>query len=151
NPFDQRLPEEVMLPIGKLMRLRALNLSDCGLEAVPELLTCLRSLAELNLSNNPLSNLSTSLAALVSLRTLLLRGCGLEAIPAAVCQVPSLEVLDLSNNPIRSTRNAVELLRGRRPCLLQRLILRNDNWTPELVAVACKMARLWGVREPTVA
>lgn len=136
-----------MLPISKLMRLKVLNLSDCGLTKIPALLTCLRGLSELNLSGNLFTDLSVSLAPLVDLRTLLMRGCGLEAIPPTVCQVPNLELLDLSNNHIRSTANAAKLLRGRR---LSALVLRNDCWWPELVAVACKIARIWGTREPIV-
>jgi uncharacterized protein YjbI with pentapeptide repeats len=80
---------------------KKLDLSGCGLTNLPEGLDDYRRLEELNLSNNPLSNLDISSLEYFPrnrLKKLDLSGCGLTKLPMGLCNYRKLEELNLSNN-----------------------------------------------------
>ena len=83
---------------------KKLDLSGCGLTKLPEDLGDYQRLEELNLSNNPLSNLNISDSLeyfpLYWLKKLDLSGCGLTKLPEGLGDYERLEELNLSNNPL---------------------------------------------------
>lgn len=105
NSFDEKLPDTVMLPTGRLTRLQSLNLSDCNLKRVPDVLRTLVNLFKLDLSENPLMDGLDVLPGLPNLHVLLMRSCSLCSVPIALCKITALEYLDLSNNNITIVEN----------------------------------------------
>jgi len=100
-PQDEAFPAE----LRKLKSLRHLDLSVCGLRAVPAFAGELESLERLglymnrNLGNAPQHEaFPTELGKMKSLRHLDLSVCGLRAVPAFVGELESLRHLDLSDN-----------------------------------------------------
>jgi Leucine-rich repeat (LRR) protein len=78
-----------------------LDLSGCGFTKLPEDLRAYERLEELNLSNNPLSNLDISSLEYFpcyGLKKLDLSGCGLTKLPKGLHNYHRLEELNLSNN-----------------------------------------------------
>ena len=98
------LSDKSVLISSRDMRYRKkLDLSGCGLTKLPEDLCAYHRLEELNLSNNPLSNLDISSLKYFPwymLKKLDLSGCGLTKLPGDLCAYHRLEELNLSNNPL---------------------------------------------------
>ncbi|XP_067932909.1 malignant fibrous histiocytoma-amplified sequence 1 homolog [Watersipora subatra] len=97
NPIKV-LPES----ITALSSLEELNLSGCQLSQLPESLGSLTSLRKLDLSRNPIKVLPESITALSSLEELSLSGCQLSQLPERCHSLQMLRNLSLSSNNIQS-------------------------------------------------
>jgi len=85
---------------GSLRRLTSLDLSHCGLEALPKEIGLATALEELRLSGNALTSLPVEVASLRRLRTLDLSDNALSAVPDAALSLPELEHLHLTGNAL---------------------------------------------------
>jgi len=84
--------------ITKLRRLKKLNLSENRLEDVVGFIKCLRQLQELNVSGNALSSLPAELALLLNLTKLeAMRNC-LGSLPPDLKSLPVIREMHLSGN-----------------------------------------------------
>ncbi|KAL3158162.1 hypothetical protein ABBQ32_011754 [Trebouxia sp. C0010 RCD-2024] len=73
--------------LRRLEALRSLNLSSCGLFALPPDISCLTNLRELRLSGNRLANLPRELGRLVSLKRLVADNNLMTTIPGISCRL----------------------------------------------------------------
>ncbi|MCB9763013.1 MAG: leucine-rich repeat domain-containing protein [Alphaproteobacteria bacterium] len=106
-----------------------LDLSDQGLEALPEELFELTDLKKLKLSKNRLTELPEAIGALTALEALVLDDNQLTALPDALGDLPKLQLLDLRHNKLQ------ELPQGlNRAPALQKLLLSSNRFkeVPEL-------------------
>eukprot|EP00986_Skeletonema_menzelii_P021261 scaffold33786_cov154-Skeletonema_menzelii.AAC.1 len=92
-------PETLLLAGGNLTRLRMTN---CGLKKLPiSFGLCLSNLQVLNLSNNLLRTLPSSVRLMQSLKVLNVAHNQMEEFPDMVTHCKLLEVVDVSNNKLR--------------------------------------------------
>ncbi|GAA5895229.1 hypothetical protein JCM6882_006620 [Rhodosporidiobolus microsporus] len=132
------------LLFGSLGLLRetlvVLDISSCGLTALPYSLTSLRSLRELDVSSNVFSHpfALAPLSALTSLRVLLADACDLSALPSSLAQLEDLHTLALRENRLRALPSWL--------CRLRRLevLLVEDNPFHRQVENLVKPLRLSG-------
>lgn len=87
--------------LHKLHNLLILNIDNNELTTLPSTLGSLSSLIELNASNNNISELPSEITQLKHLKTLYLRNNQLSQLPADIDRLASLEVLDLSLNKLK--------------------------------------------------
>ncbi|GMI79467.1 RESISTANT TO P. SYRINGAE 5 [Hibiscus trionum] len=95
-------PLEVLPP--KCPRLTTLLLQKCAIAGIPEgFFDQMDALKVLDLSRNPIENLSMSLSKCSKLTALLLSGCRINSIPEDFFKhMDALKILVLSGNPIKS-------------------------------------------------
>jgi internalin A len=90
----------IKLPVyfTQLNQLKAVNLCDCGLNTIPEILSQLPCLDALLLSKNKIVQFPDWVARRTNWRILKLAELNLSAVPEWIKNQPNLEELDLSNN-----------------------------------------------------
>ncbi|MFI5586325.1 leucine-rich repeat domain-containing protein [Amycolatopsis sp. NPDC051758] len=86
--------------IGKLSRLRYLDVRDSRLTALPDSIGRLRQLVRLNVMGNRLRDLPEPLFDLPSLRSLNLIANEFSAAPAGLRRLPALRYVRLDGNPL---------------------------------------------------
>ncbi|XP_067934863.1 uncharacterized protein [Watersipora subatra] len=98
NPINELPDSFIQLQKLKVLRITGNSVLSIpfGLQTVPEVVTKLTSLEELDLSNNRINELPDSLGSLKSLRKLNLSGKPIEVLPESITSLSSLEELDLS-------------------------------------------------------
>ena len=82
---------------ASLLGLQRLDLSGCGLEALPEEICRLSRLEELNLGGNSLRDLPEAFCALTSLRILFFLGNAVTTVPSVIGRLPALETLSFKS------------------------------------------------------
>ena len=87
---------------ASLLGLQRLDLSGCGLEALPEEVCQLTKLEELNLGGNSLRDLPEAFCALVSLRVLFFLGNAFSTVPSVIGRLPALETLSFKSCKLTS-------------------------------------------------
>lgn len=88
-----------LLPLGHAAApLKSLTIKDCGLKHLPEEISMLWQLTEINLSGNNLSKIPYSFIDLRNLRRLNLDGNDFTAFPDSIKKIPSLTHLSIDNN-----------------------------------------------------
>jgi Leucine-rich repeat (LRR) protein len=105
NPLS-RVPAGV----GKLVRLTELKISGCLLATIPPHVLALPALVLLDASRNPIESFPADLSAITSIATLVLSGTQITAVPFEVLEVPSLTALDLTDARLQAIPE--ELLRS---------------------------------------
>jgi Leucine-rich repeat (LRR) protein len=89
-----------------------LNLSNQGLSKLPEYVTKLSNLEELNISNNKITGaLPSQMQNLRNLKILNASNNQMTGVPAEIGQLSNLEVLDLSNNQLTGLPNELANLK----------------------------------------
>ncbi len=91
-----QLPPE----IGKLTRLKELNLTNNSLASLPEELFLLHNLESLCLNNNKITSIPTGIKNLRKLKKLYLRSNLIETIPIEVTELADLNLLDIGHNKL---------------------------------------------------
>ncbi|XP_011699530.1 PREDICTED: E3 ubiquitin-protein ligase LRSAM1-like [Wasmannia auropunctata] len=87
--------------IEKYPTIQMLYLEDNNLSELPErLFVSLQHLQWLDVRNNVLTSLPTSIKSHPSLETILLQGNKIEKLPLELCLVPKLKTLNVAHNPI---------------------------------------------------
>lgn len=87
------------LPLGhSAAPLKSLTIKDCHLEKLPEEISMLQEVTELNLSGNKLSRLPSSFTALQNLKRLNLDKNCFSKFPDAIKGMPSLSHLSIDGN-----------------------------------------------------
>jgi len=81
--------------LGRLKRLRYLNITENAFENLPECVCGMQGLIELRASNNPLATLPDSVQQLTALRELHLRNTKVEYLPDAIAGLLQLRQIDL--------------------------------------------------------
>lgn len=102
-PLNPSLPPT----IGKLKRLKCLNMNSCGLTTLPSEIGELASLVDLDLQNNRLTTLPVEIGRLTELNHLNLRGNLITELPTEIGSLTSLWSVSLSNNKLRSLPSSV--------------------------------------------
>lgn len=97
------IPEE----ITQLRGLTQLNLSENNLTTLPESITQLTNLSYLDLSKNSISALPNSVTQLTKLQKLNLHYNNLIELPGNLVKLENLEVLNLSDNSLTSLPNTI--------------------------------------------
>ena len=88
-----------LLPLGHAKApLKSLTIKDCELERLPEELSMLNRLIEMNLSGNKLSALPVSMVDLKQLKRLNLDGNHFEQFPDIIKRMPHLAHLSIDHN-----------------------------------------------------
>ncbi|MEM7515065.1 MAG: leucine-rich repeat domain-containing protein, partial [Bacteroidota bacterium] len=102
----------VSLPdnLGKLEKLKDLNLHSNRLEILPGQIKALKNLQFLNLSDNNLQELGAEVGELQNLRSLYLHDNALAALPFQIGKLDQLEVLELSDNQINRLPSSLKNL-----------------------------------------
>ncbi|XP_011871282.1 PREDICTED: uncharacterized protein LOC105563902 isoform X2 [Vollenhovia emeryi] len=97
--------------IEKYPAIQMLYLEDNDLPELPEkLFVSLQHLQWLDVRNNLLTSLPTSIKSHPSLETILLQGNKIEKLPLELCLVPRLKTLNVAHNPITTPpKNVVAL------------------------------------------
>ena len=98
-----------------LLNITQLDLSHCGLEAIPEEVGLLKNLEELTLIDNKLSDLPMSLASLSSLTKVEIETNQFEVIPRVIHEIATQKIkgkeyfeLYLRDNPMKSVPKALD-------------------------------------------
>ncbi|KYN28543.1 PREDICTED: leucine-rich repeat-containing protein 27-like [Trachymyrmex cornetzi] len=92
------LPIEI---IEKYPAIQMLYLENNNLPELPErLFVSLQNLQWLDVRNNLLTSLPTTIKSHPSLETILLQGNKIEKLPLELCLVPKLKILNVAHNPI---------------------------------------------------
>ncbi|QDV38731.1 COR domain-containing protein [Tautonia plasticadhaerens] len=132
----ERVPEE----IGRISGLTAVDLSVNQLATLPESIGHLAGLRSLDLSGNRLSALPESIGHLAELELLDLRGNRLVTLPESLGKLGWLEVLDLSVNQLVRLPESLGRLRG-----LRKLYLFHNRLTtlPESLGGLTGLQRLY--------
>jgi Leucine-rich repeat (LRR) protein len=116
---------QVSEQIGRLRKLRMLDLGHNQLTRLPDALADLESLTDfLYLHDNRLASLPSSLARLTKLRYLNISENAFEALPECVCGMASLIELRASNNQLASLPDSIGHLAS-----LREMHLRNNRLT----------------------
>ena len=89
---------ERVLPATR--NLLVLDLSDCGLSALPQSLASCSSLEELDISRNPVGALPELISSLLALRVFSADGTGLHSLPTSLSHLQDLQCLSLRNNAL---------------------------------------------------
>ncbi|KAK9818883.1 hypothetical protein WJX74_007529 [Apatococcus lobatus] len=89
---------QLRVKIGMAASSGKLDLSECGLQRIPDSVWDLTGLEELSLHGNPLEELPEEVGRLTSLRRLQLSSCGLHHVPASICNLTNLEGLWMLGN-----------------------------------------------------
>jgi Leucine-rich repeat (LRR) protein len=114
---------EISANMGRLRRLRMLDLGHNALRSVPESLGELKDLSDfLYLHDNRLASLPSSLAHLTRLRYLNISENAFETLPECICGMHSLIELRASDNPLRALPDCLRQLTS-----LRELHLRNTR------------------------
>jgi Leucine-rich repeat (LRR) protein len=79
-------------------KVTSLDLSDCGLNYVPSLLTEFKYLENLNLANNNIHGLADVFFNINTIKNLNLSGNKMRTLPTTIGQMNNLRKLDISNN-----------------------------------------------------
>lgn len=87
---------------GDLDEVKNLDLTDRGLEILPDDIGRLGNLASLYVGGNSLTGLPPGLAGIAGLRTVFLGRNAVKTFPPALIKLLSLGTLDLSRNPLES-------------------------------------------------
>ena len=88
-----------MLPLGHAASpIKSLTIKDCSLKALPEEISMLWQLSELNLSGNEISKLPASFIDLKLLRRLNLDSNNFSTFPDMIKKMPALSHLSIDNN-----------------------------------------------------
>ena len=98
NSTEGSLPESV----GKLTRLRELDLRSNGFSDLPPEMTALKNLQNLSLAGNQLTEIPTFLSDLPALEHLDLYHNQIRTLPTGSLNLPAVEKLDLGKNPLKS-------------------------------------------------
>lgn len=135
-----RVPEW-MPSLGRLTKLRYLNIGENAFRALPESIFSMTSLIELRASDNRLASLPDSLGRLARLRELHLRNNRLTSLPESIGTLQDLRQIDLRGNPLTHLPAAIAALPR-----LEKLDLRWVNipppaWTANLEARGCAVYR----------
>jgi Leucine-rich repeat (LRR) protein len=88
--------------ITKLVNLTELNLTDNKLATIPDSITKLGNLTSLDLSSNQLTTIPDSITKLVNLTSLDLSSNQLTTIPDSITKLVNLTFLYLDNNPLEN-------------------------------------------------
>ena len=104
------IPEDIF-PYSekKLLSLKALNLSSCNLESIPESIISLKNLEELYLSNNNLSAIPFEIFTLKNLKKLNIQNNFLNYVPNEINNLHNLEEIILSGNNIQKLLKITDL------------------------------------------
>ncbi|KYQ48348.1 Leucine-rich repeat-containing protein 27 [Trachymyrmex zeteki] len=87
--------------IEKYPTIQMLYLENNNISELPErLFVSLQNLQWLDVRNNLLTSLPTSIKSHPSLETILLQGNKIEKLPLELCLVPKLKILNVAHNPI---------------------------------------------------
>ncbi|XP_067930875.1 leucine-rich repeat protein soc-2-like [Watersipora subatra] len=130
NQIEQ-LPDRLdKLQRLKILKIRGSSYWPCSLRSVPEVVTKLTSLEELDLSYNQIEQLPDRLDKLQRLKILKIRGssywpCSLRSVPEVVTKLTSLEELDLSYNQIEQLPDRLDKLQR-----LKILKIRGSSYWP---------------------
>ena len=119
--YQNLTPEELaeLLQDAKRLRWQVLNLSRCGLSALPDTLGELEDLRNLNIGNgivsiygdeNAFTKLPDCVTRLTSLQSLDLSGTEISALPDSMGNLTSLKSLNLSGTPISALPDCVTRL-----------------------------------------
>jgi Leucine-rich repeat (LRR) protein len=128
--------------LGRLKRLRYLNIGENRFETLPECICAMQSLVELRASDNPLQTLPNSIRQLTSLRELHLRNTKLKSLPDAIGGLIELRQIDLRGTPLEYLPPAIAVLPR-----LEKIDLRwvtnfeSPAWFSELEARGCLVYR----------
>jgi Leucine-rich repeat (LRR) protein len=91
--------KQFLLPLGYAMApLKSLTIKDCGLEKLPEEISMLNELNEMNLSGNKLTQIPASFEDLIHLKRLNLDHNSFTHFPDVVKKVPALSHLSIDSN-----------------------------------------------------
>lgn len=128
---------EVPAELSSLPALETLYMRDCGLTSFAALAS-LKSLRELDVSENRLEAPPPELGELASLERLYLSSCGLKEFPLAVSGLAKLEYLNLD-------RNSIETLPDSLPLSLKWLRLNNNRLSslPDSIGSIAGLKRLY--------
>ncbi|MEG5172578.1 leucine-rich repeat domain-containing protein [Microcoleus sp. B3-D7] len=129
------LPES----ITSLTQLQQLNLCENQLRSLPESIASLTQLQRLYLDDNQLRSLPESIASLTRLRQLYLHNNQLRSLPESIASLTRLQQLYLHNNQLRSLPESITSLTQ-----LQHLDLHNNQLTelPEAIASLTQLQRV---------
>ncbi|XP_067941065.1 malignant fibrous histiocytoma-amplified sequence 1 homolog [Watersipora subatra] len=128
----------------KLQRLKVLKITGCFcmhglLQSLPEVVTKLTSLEELDLSYNQINWLPDRLDTMESLRKLILSGNHLREVPENITALSSLEELDLSDNQISQLPEKLSTMRSLRRLLLSGNLFRD---VPDFITAMSSLEEL---------
>lgn len=88
-----------LLPLGHAAApLKSLTVKDCGLESLPEELSMLQKITDMNLSGNALKKLPASFESLKLLKRLNLDGNQFQEFPTAIKKMTALSHLSIDGN-----------------------------------------------------
>lgn len=88
-----------LLPLGQIPApLKFLTIKDCGLKSLPEDISMVYTVEEMNLSGNLLSKLPRGFEALTNLKRLNLDSNKFEKFPDSIKELPSLSHLSIDDN-----------------------------------------------------
>ncbi|NGX28300.1 MAG: hypothetical protein K940chlam1_00475 [Candidatus Anoxychlamydiales bacterium] len=93
----------------KLLKITNLDLSNLGLSKIPQEISYLKNLRELNLSNNNLYVISQEVFSLTKLEKLLASNCILDTIESDIVRLKNLKYIDFSSNEIRFISDKVHI------------------------------------------
>jgi len=133
----------------RLGGVEVVNLNENRLQEVPDFVTRLPRLSELNLYRNQLTDLPARLADVRRLKVLRLRENRFRRVPDIVFELLNLEELDFGNNPVDELPKGLSALQHLRILRLVNTEIRNIPAAlvdlPELVDLDCRnvpLARL---------
>ncbi|XP_077019083.1 leucine-rich repeat and death domain-containing protein 1 isoform X4 [Tamandua tetradactyla] len=115
------LPEE----LSNMTHLKELDISNNAIRALPRNIGELRSLVSLNASNNQISYLPTSFLSLNDLQQINLSENNLTALPSGIYNLFSLKEINFDNNPL--LRPPMEICKGKQLYTIARYLQRADE------------------------
>jgi internalin A len=125
--------------LSECTRLRVLELYECRLTELPAVVTALRDLQDLDVSNNALMSLPSSLAGVTRLESLKVYGNRFKRIPSVVFELAGLRVLNAGDIGLERVPPEIEQL----PNLEQLYLHRNFLQTvPSVLATLGRLRML---------
>lgn len=97
--------------LSDLTHIKNLRMSACRLGKIPEQITHINGLEQLNLSNNPFVNIPKWIGDFEQLKTINLSGTRIKKLPATLSNLPKLSLLDIRFTNISESDSVLKVLR----------------------------------------